>query len=86
MKVVNPNYEVLNIEPIDIALRNKIGISVSGKNEQEVLEKANVLLASDYSQQIKAVRDEVLYNVSYSADLEGDYILNKLLELAKQKG
>jgi len=85
MKVINPDYEEINIVPIDIILRNMIGISVSGKDSDEISKAAAKLLSNeiDYRKQLTETREKVLFNVGNSTEVAGKYILSQLTKGTK---
>lgn len=85
MKIINPDYEEIGIVPIDISIRNMIGISVSGNDSDEIAEAADRLLSadSDYSGQLAETRERVLFNVEKSTEAAGKYILSKLMKGTK---
>ena len=85
MKIINPDYEEIGIVPIDISIRNMIGISVSGNDSDEIAEAADRLLSadSDYSGQLAETRERVLFNVGKSTEAAGKYILSKLMKGTK---
>ena len=80
MKVVNPDYKEIGVEPIDISIRSKIGIEVSGKDADEVYEAAQKLthLHCISSEDIEALRNKLLFNFMKSSEAGGKYILSKL--------
>ena len=80
MKVINPDYMDIGVEPIDISLRKKIGIEVSGKNADEVYEAASKLINEKVisPEHLTAVRDETLFNFMHSAEVCGKYILSRI--------
>ncbi len=85
MKIINPDYEEIGVVPIDITIRNMIGISVSGKNSHEVADAAEKLLSADadYSRQLTETREKVLFNVGKSTEAAGKYILSQLTKGTK---
>ena len=80
MKVINPDYEEINIPPIDITIRKMIGTSVSGKDADEVESAAKELLSekNDYRSRIVQARESSLFNVGRSTEVAGKYILSRL--------
>ncbi|MDL2232640.1 membrane protein insertase YidC [Ruminococcaceae bacterium OttesenSCG-928-L11] len=84
MKVMNPEYEVLDIVPLDITLRDEIGVSVDladvGKFGDVVREASE---SSDaYRNKIDAVIDAYLFNPGHSGEVGGSYIIEALREKA----
>lgn len=80
MKVNNPDYRKLGIEPMEISLRNKVGISIDlceieGCNGriQQLLERQG-----EYIRNNIALRDTLIANYGSSGEAGGNYILNSL--------
>lgn len=80
MKVINPNYEKINVPPIDITIRKMIGIAVSGNDADEVTSAANELLSNeyDYKSRILQAKEQTLFNIGCSTEAAGKYLLSKL--------
>lgn len=86
MKVMNPDYEEIDVTPFDIEIRNQIGISIDLDNLVSINETVNRLLNADnYSKEnMKFMRDKYLYNVSGSAEVGAKYIIDRLIEMSKE--
>lgn len=84
MKVINGDYKKINIEPVDITLRNKIGISVSGKDAETVTKAADKLINGNCipPEKIKSIREDTVFHNMDSSRYGGQYILSRL---AKKK-
>jgi len=80
LKINNPAYKELNIEPVENYLRNDLGVSVDPANINGVVEKVNLLLKDNenFSVKMGKMKSELFYNspASYKAGL--DYVLSKL--------
>lgn len=81
MKVHNPDWEELGIEPTDIALRNQIGVAVPmdeadgiGAVVQQMLDEGE-----SWRERILEVREGFLYNIGHAAEVSGEYILQAVL-------
>ena len=85
MKVMNPDYKEIDVVPFDIEIRNQIGLSVSVDHLEELDSVVRKLLNSeDYQKEnMKALRDKYLYNVSKSAKVGADYLIRRLIEMSK---
>lgn len=85
MKVMNPDYEEIEVTPFDIEVRDQMGISLELNqldNIDCVVKK--LLYESDYSKErMKEMRDKYLYNVSHSAGVGAKYIINRLIEISQ---
>lgn len=81
MKIMNPNYKDIDVEPLNIALRDKIGLSVDLDKLDKVPTYISDLLdnKAKYSKIIKEYRDENCFNFGHSAFVCGDYIIKEVL-------
>ena len=87
MKILNPEYERLETVPIDIAIRDEIGLSVD-TDKLETLGGAveEVLTNSDkYREMIENCRARNIYNVGSAGESGGKYIIKRLIEYASQE-
>lgn len=82
MKIMNPDYEELGIEPFDLTIRDKIGISVELGELGSVGDSVERLLHdSSFSEQsIEKLRSEYLFNVGTAADAGAKYLINSLIK------
>jgi len=86
-KVMNPEYEKISCEPLEVRFRNKIGIALEeadcGRADRAVAE----LLAGGekYREQIAAVVAESLYNPGHSTEIAAAYILDAIAKKQKNK-
>lgn len=81
MKVGNPDWHDLGIEPTDISLRNKVGrsfdpadLSGLGDAVAEMIVHPNA-----WSEKVSAVRDEMIFNLGHAAEVAGEYLLERVL-------
>jgi YidC/Oxa1 family membrane protein insertase len=82
MKVMNPEYMAIGIEPVDITLRDKLGVSLDIDELDQVAETVSELLANnqEYRDKIRQVVEDNLYNIGHSGEVGGEYILQSLKE------
>ena len=77
-KILNPDVNNLSLEPIEISLRNKIGHVVSPEN----IENIPAIIKNfegdipNFSQYIKEIRANIVFNVGNSAPVGAKYIQN----------
>ena len=83
MKVVNPDYVKIGIEPINKTLRSEIGEVLPLDRIAEVNDIIRKMLDSseEYQQRIIKVINEHLYNVGHSSEICGRYILRSLKQV-----
>lgn len=87
MKVVNPDYQELSSVPIDIELRDKVGVSLEPAEISNVKDAvASLLQESRFSKESMAkMRDYYIYNVGKSGSVGAKYIIERLMEKTGQK-
>lgn len=90
MKVMNPEYQKLHTVPINISLRDEIGISINLDELSRIPETAEYLLShtSEYQEKIDSLAHYYIYNLDSSAEVGGKYIIQaiqKHIEKRKEK-
>lgn len=86
MKIMNPDYQEIDVVPFDIEIRNKVGLSVE-LNEIDTIDQVVGKLLNDTSyskEEMKKIRDAYLYNVGTSGDVGAKYLINRLIEYSKR--
>ena len=89
MKVMNPEYKMIDTVPINIMLRNEIGKSIAMEDAKSTIDVARDMIATadSYSDKIEAFRNEYVYNLGHSAEISAKYIINQLKKkVAERKG
>ncbi len=89
MKVMNPEYKMIDTVPINIMLRNEIGKSIAMEDVKSTIDVAREMIANadSYSDKIEAFRNEYVYNLGHSAEISAKYIINQLKKkVAERKG
>lgn len=86
-KINNPEYEKLNVEPLEFKLRGEVGIQIDPGNMDGLDQKINELLDNSeaYADQIKQIRDKYIANFGRSGEIGGKYILEQLLKRQNKK-
>lgn len=81
MKVGNPNWESLEMEPTDISLRNEIGISLDPRDLSGFGDAVSRMLSEsdEWSDRIERIRDGFIFNIGSSAPVAGAYLLDAVL-------
>lgn len=87
MKVVNPDYKELSSVPIDIELRDKVGISLEEDQMTKVKDAVSELLNNNRfaSDSMEKLRDDYIYNVGQSGKVGAKYIIDRLVALSQKK-
>jgi YidC/Oxa1 family membrane protein insertase len=80
MKVMNPNYEQYGLEALDVALREKVGVSVNVEDVEGLNDVVSRLLyAKDaYRDQIEQIVEQYIYHPGRSGEAGGRYIIERL--------
>lgn len=83
MKVMNPEYERIEAVPLDISLREEIGVSVDVDNLSTLPELIKELFEKKdwYSRHIAQVVQQNIYDVGDGARGGGEYIIQRLAEI-----
>lgn len=88
MKVINPDYQELATVPIDIELRDKVGISLDTEViEQEIIPAVDKLLFDKQfsKESMQNLKEQYLYNPGESGKVGAKYIIERLVERSKRK-
>lgn len=80
LKEHNKNWRSLGIEPIELQLRHKIGVSVPLARLSEVPDEIENLLKSraDWQEMLREIREIHVYNFGHSVEKGVDYIRERL--------
>ena len=87
MKIVNPDYKELETVPIDIELRDKVGISIALDSiENEIVPAVEKLLNDvQFSRDsMRALKEQYIYNVGTSGKVGAKYIIERLVKRSEQ--
>jgi YidC/Oxa1 family membrane protein insertase len=88
MKVVNPDYKELETVPIDIELRDKVGISLESDREalMNVGDAVDELLNNNRfkTASMEELRDKYIYNFGRSGKTGAKYIIDRLVEISNK--
>ena len=88
MKMMNPNYQMIPCVPLDISLRDEIGISVD-VDKLDTLPAIidEMLLAPEkYCEQITQVLEKNIYHIGSSAKFAGEYVISRLAKDTEPNG
>ena len=82
MKARNATWRDWKIEPTDITLRSKIGVSFSPDALEYLAETVDSMIghAADWSKRIADLRSELIFNVGHAGEIAGEYLLSEVLE------
>lgn len=87
MKVMNPEWQKVDIEPFDIAIRNTVGKSIDVGELSHVNEVIEELLGARhaYEDKIKAVREAELFHIGDTGEIGAKYILDAVKRVEDNK-
>jgi YidC/Oxa1 family membrane protein insertase len=91
MKIMNPDYKKIGIEPINIWCRDILGEVIKVKDVKNIDKTVAKLLKdpAKYQKQITDLEKDSVYNIGKSAKVGGEYIIkcvqSKIKERRKQK-
>ena len=87
MKVINPNWKAIDVEPVDFRLRRELGAELAPEAMEQLAPTVEELLGKPekYAAQIARLKAETLYNLGNSARVAGKYILAEIREKTEKK-
>ena len=88
IKCLNPEWEKIGLTPLEISLRDEIGVSlekdaVKGEAKKTVAEM--LTNADKWREKIAAVRDELVFNPGRCGEVAADYIITALQKRRAKK-
>ncbi len=89
MKVGNPNWERLGIEPTDITLRDEVGVSLDPKRLDQLPQMVEDMLKDPrkWNERIMRARSKTVFNPGRGAEIAGRYLLDSILsQQTKREG
>lgn len=83
MKVMNPEWEQIDVVPFDIRIRDQIGASLDPSELSKAGETAANLLAraGEFRDLIRQIRETEIFNLGSAAKVGADYIIRRCEEL-----
>ena len=86
MKVMNKEYKQIGIEPLEIKLRNEVGVSLEVNEAGKAYNAAQSLLEQkdSYADKILNIRNTYISNFGKNGEVAGKYIIQQLIKKQKQ--
>ena len=86
IKCMNPNWEKIGLTPVEITLRDRVGVSIDKERVCECRAIAAELFAraDEYEKKITEVLDAHIYNQGRAGEVGANYLLNSLVEKRKK--
>lgn len=87
MKVMNPEYEKIDVVPINILMREKIGRSLNLDELDKIGDTVQALLqdADKYYDKIGDIVNEYVYNIGHSSEVGAKYIISQVQKKANER-
>ena len=80
MKIMNPDYKLIDVEPIDIWIRSELGGQLNLDQLGEAGDMALHLLENPekWASAIAAVKEKAIYNIGHGSEAAARYIIARL--------
>ena len=87
MKVMNPEYEKIDVEPFNIWARNEIGQVIETDNMDNINQVIEEMFKNNkkYSKKISKLLTESVYNIGNSSSLGAEYIIECIQEKINER-
>ena len=87
MKIMNPDYKKIKLEPFNIWARDKIGERISVEDCKNINKLVNKMLSSnlEYKEKIEKLMKDNIYNLGCSGEVGANYIINTIQEKIKER-
>ena len=81
LKVINPNYEELGLEPVELTLRRELGECIALADIAQAGKKAAALIAKRrvYPIKLRNLREKYVFHFGTSSKIGADYILSRVV-------
>ena len=85
-KINNPDYEKITVPPLEMTLRDQVGIRVKPEALEGLADKIRTLLEDEsYGDRIRGIREKTIANFGKSGEVGGRYILDQIKKQIKQR-
>ena len=87
IKVMNPDYKKIDIQPVDVSYRTKIGKELDVEDIDSIVNTVGELLenADSYYSSIKELAESTIFNLDSSAEKGGKYIIKRVQEYSRSR-
>ena len=88
MKVMNPDYQKIDVVPINIDLRDKVGRSLDVDQLDRTAEMVEFLLThtEEYYEKNEKIAHQYIYNLGTSAEVGANYLIKTIQEKVAKRG
>ena len=85
-KINNPDYEKITVPPLEMTLRDQVGIRVKPEETEGLAEKIRTLLEDEsYGERIREIREKTIANFGKSGEVGGRYILDQVKKAVQKR-
>ena len=85
-KINNPDYEKITVPPLEMTLRDQVGIRVKPEALEGLAEKIRNLLEDEsYGDRIRGIREKTIANFGKSGEVGGAYILDQVKKAVQKR-
>ena len=85
-KINNPDYEKITVPPLEMTLRDQVGIRVKPEETEGLADKIRTLLEDEsYSDRIRGIREKTIANFGKSGEVGGRYILEQVKKAVQKR-
>ena len=87
MKVMNPEWEKIDVKPLNLQVRDLVGIQIETNNINSAITKIDELFEKkeQYSAQIEKLLNDQIYNLGNSRNVGGRYLALAVLKHIEEK-
>lgn len=87
LKVMNPEYKNIDIEPFNIWVRDNIGKVIKPNQLDTISHEVQAILCSynNYQEEIERLVNDYIYNLDNSAEVGANYIIDRMKTIIKNK-
>ena len=88
MKIMNPDYKQIDVVPLNILLRDLVGMQIELSELDRIPEAVEKMLSSSnyYHEEIERLAHEHIYHLGSSAKVAADYLIHQLQKKLSSKG
>ncbi|MCL1918961.1 MAG: membrane protein insertase YidC [Peptococcaceae bacterium] len=88
MKIMNPEYKKIPLVPLDISMRDEIGVSLDVDKLNTLADVIEDLFAraEAYKKHIAQILEDNIFNIGSCAQVGGEYLINAIKERLKVSG
>jgi len=83
MKIMNPEWDLLPLVPLDISLRDELGVSIDIDKLDTLADAVAALLSKseEYHERIAAILEQNIYDIGDGARSGGNYLIARIREI-----